>query len=130
MIRTVDLVIAGSCNAALAAAGEALQCGRRVLVVLRSADEPAVRRFRRSMSRNACADGCEMTVMTNAEVVCVDGVNGIEAIVIRYARTGRLRAVNASAFLSCEVRDSKDEGQRTSNEPARITWPFTITSTA
>ena len=40
--------------------------------------------------------------MTNAEIVCVDGVNGIEAIVIRYARTGRLYAVNASAFLPCD----------------------------
>jgi hypothetical protein len=40
--------------------------------------------------------------MTNAEVVCVDGVEGVEAVVIRDVRTGRLRAVNASAFLSCD----------------------------
>jgi hypothetical protein len=37
--------------------------------------------------------------MTNAEVVCVDGIGGVEAVVVRYTRTGRLRAVNASAFL-------------------------------
>jgi hypothetical protein len=41
-------------------------------------------------------------VMTRAEVVCVDGVDGVEAVVMRYAHTGRLRAVNASSFLSCE----------------------------
>jgi len=40
-------------------------------------------------------------VMTHADVVCVDGVDGVEAVVIRHARTGRLSAVNASAFLSC-----------------------------
>jgi len=40
--------------------------------------------------------------MTNAEVVCVDGVDGVEAVVIRHARTGRLCAVNASAFPSCD----------------------------
>jgi hypothetical protein len=46
-------------------------------------------------------------VMTRAEVVCVDGVEGVEAVVIRYAHTGRLRAVNASSFLSCEGSKSR-----------------------
>jgi hypothetical protein len=40
--------------------------------------------------------------MTSAEVVCVDGVDGVEAVVVRYTRTGRLCAVNKPAFLSCE----------------------------
>jgi hypothetical protein len=30
-------------------------------------------------------------------------LNGVEAVVIRHARTGRLCAVNASAFLSCDA---------------------------
>jgi hypothetical protein len=38
--------------------------------------------------------------VTNADVVCADGVDGVEAVVIRHARTGRLWAVNASAFES------------------------------
>jgi hypothetical protein len=42
----------------------------------------------------------QLTVMTNAEVVCVDGVHGVEAVVVRYTRTGRLCAVNTSEFLS------------------------------
>ncbi len=38
--------------------------------------------------------------MTNAEVVCVDGLpHRVEAVVIRHVRTGRLHAVNASAFV-------------------------------
>jgi hypothetical protein len=41
--------------------------------------------------------------MTNAEVVCADGVDGVEAVVVRYAPTGRLSAVNASAFVSCDA---------------------------
>jgi hypothetical protein len=50
----------------------------------------------------ACRRGkSQLTVRTNAEVVCVDGVGGVEAVVVRYARTGRLCAVNTSAFLSC-----------------------------
>jgi arsenate reductase (thioredoxin) len=46
----------------------------------------------------------QLTVMTNAEVVCVDGVDGVEAVVIRDRRTARLSAVTASAFLSAVRR--------------------------
>jgi hypothetical protein len=56
----------------------------------------------RRLRRVANADDNRVTVMTNAEVVCVDGVDSVEAVVIRYARTGRLCAMNASAFLSCD----------------------------
>jgi hypothetical protein len=47
----------------------------------------------------------QLSVMTNAEVVCVDGVHGVEAIVVRYTRTGRVCAVNTSAFLSYDRSD-------------------------
>jgi hypothetical protein len=104
VIRTVDLVIAGSGSAVAAAADEALRSGRRVLVVLHSGDAQAGRRVRRCLCRTAAEPG-QVAVMTGAEVVCVDGINGVEAIVIRYARTGRLCAVNASAFLSCDATD-------------------------
>ena len=100
--RTVDLVVTGDERAALAAAFDAVQCGRRVLVVLCSADPRAVRRYRRCLRPIATAGGCRLTVMTNAEVVCVDGVDGVEAVVIRHSPTGHLYAVNASAFLSCD----------------------------
>jgi hypothetical protein len=57
-------------------------------------------RLRRAC-RAAHAENSQLTVMTNAEVVCVDGVHGVEAIVVvRSKRTGRLSAVNARACLS------------------------------
>jgi len=102
MIATVDLVIAGNRSAARAPAISALERGQRVLVVLRSADGRAARRFRRSLLDTAGADGGQLRVMTSAEVVCADGIDGVEAVVVRHAPTGRLSAVNASAFFSCD----------------------------
>ncbi len=100
MIGTVDLVIAGDASLARAAAVTALQRGQRVLVVLRSADARVARRLRRSLLTTAGADGDRLRVMTHAEVVCADGVDGVEAVVVRHATTGRLSAVNASTFVS------------------------------
>ena len=102
MPRTVDLVVTGDDKAALAAAVDAMQRGRCVLVVLHSGDAREVQRVRRRLCLAANADHSRFTVMTNAEVVCVDGVDGVEAVVIRHSRTGYLYAVNASAFLSCD----------------------------
>jgi predicted dinucleotide-utilizing enzyme len=99
--QTVDLVVSGDNSAALAEAVRALQSGRRVLVVLQSGGASAGQRFRRRLRRAANAEGGRLAVMTNAEVVCVDGLDGVEAVVIRQSRTGRLYAVNPSAFLSC-----------------------------
>jgi len=100
MIGTVDLVIAGDGDAACTAVIDALQRGQRVLVALRSADTGAARRLRRSLVRSARVDRKQLTVMTSAEIVCVDGVDGVEAVVLRHATTGRLSAVNASAVVS------------------------------
>jgi len=104
VIGTVDLVIAGDGGAARAAAVSALQRGQRVLVVLRSADARAARRLRRTLVKTM-GTGCgQLGIITSAEVVCVDGVDGVEAVVVRHAPTGHLSAVNASAFLSCDTQ--------------------------
>ena len=103
MIRTVDFVVVGDGVAARAAAVDALQQGRRVLIVLRSGDPRAGRRLRRCLRRTAGADVGRLTVMTGGEVVCVDGVDAVEAVVLRHVRTGRLSAVNASAFVSFDA---------------------------
>jgi thioredoxin reductase len=108
MMRTVDLVVAGDGSAARAAAASALQRGRRVLVVLRSADARLARRVRACLRRTARIDAGQLTVMTDAEVVCVDGVDAVEAVVIRHAQTGRLSAVNASAFVSSPIEMEPD----------------------
>ena len=82
---TVDLVVTGDERAAVAAAVDAVRRGQRVLVVLRSGGPRIVPRLRRLCR----AAKNQLTVMTNAEVVCVDGVDGVEAVVVRYTRTGR-----------------------------------------
>ena len=101
-LRTVELVVAGDGEAALAAAFDAARGGRRVLVVLRSGQARAVQSYQRRLRREKKCDAGRLIVMTPAEVVCVDGVDGVEAVVIRHSRTGRLDAVNASAFLSSD----------------------------
>ena len=104
MVRTVDLVVTGDdCAAARAAAIDALKRGRRVLVVLRSPDVRAGRHLRRCLCRTAGTERSQVVVVTGAEVVCVDGIDGVEAVVIRYVGTGRLCAVNASEFLPISV---------------------------
>jgi hypothetical protein len=98
--RTVDLVVVGDHGPARAAAIEALQGGRRVLVVLRAGDGPMARRLRRSLSAGGHAAAGQLTLITGAEVVCADGIGGVEAVVVRHLRTGRLSAVNTSACVS------------------------------
>ena len=113
MMGTVDLVIAGDGGAAVrAAAVSALQRGQSVLVVLRSGDARVARRLRRTLLRTAGTDGGQFSVKTSAEVVCVDGVNGVEAVVVRHAPTGHLSAVNASAFFSCDGQSNEYDSRR------------------
>lgn len=100
-MRTVDLVLSGEGKALLAVALEAVRRGQRVLVVLRPGDERAARRLRRALGRAASPGKSRVSVLTAAEVVCVDGIDGVEAVVLRHVRTGRVCAVNASAFRSC-----------------------------
>jgi thioredoxin reductase len=114
-MKTVDLVVTGDETAAVGAAVDAVQRGQRVLVVLRSAGPRIVPRLRRLCR----AAKNQLTVMTNAEVVCVDGVGGVEAVVVRYTRTGRLWAVNTSAFLSCDGSTQPKHQLRTSSSAAR-----------
>jgi thioredoxin reductase len=98
VIRTVDLIVAGGGDRALAAAAAALPRGWRVLVLLPSGDRRDGRRFRRRLRTSIDVREGQLVVRTNVAVVCVDGVEGVEVVVIRDARSGRLSAVNASAF--------------------------------
>jgi thioredoxin reductase len=100
MTQTVDLVIAGDGSAARAAAVGALERGRRVLVVVRSGGAQRARRLRRDLRDTTGAGPGQLEVMADAEVVCVDGVGRVEAVVVRHSPTGRVSAVNASAYLA------------------------------
>ncbi|MGE0812769.1 MAG: hypothetical protein AB7O28_20050 [Vicinamibacterales bacterium] len=97
MSRTIDLVVAGDSAAARAAAAEATRRGQHVLVVLRSPDARAARRLRRHC-RAGSPEGGLIRVMSAAEVVCVDGIAHVEVVVLRHLRSGRVSAVNASAY--------------------------------
>ena len=117
-MKTVDLVVTGDGAAAVGAAVDAVRQGQRVLVVLRRAGPRIVPRLRR-LCRAAKS---RLTVITNAKVVCVDGVNGVEAVVVRYTRTGRLCAVNTSAFVSYDGSTPPPRARikrPTSGEPGR-----------
>lgn len=100
-MRTVDLVLSGEGGALLAAALEAIRSGQRLLVVLRPGDERAARRLHRALGRATSPGTSRASILTAAEVVCVDGIEGVEVVLIRHVRTGRVSAVNASAFRSC-----------------------------
>lgn len=98
MTGNVDLVIAGDANGARSAAVAALRRGERVLVVLRSADTRGAKRLRKCLLEAAGPVTGQLRVITGAEVVCVDGIERVEAVVVRHRATGRLSALNASAF--------------------------------
>lgn len=103
MNRTVDLVI--FCDRAgpsafrrmCPAVADAIHRGRRILVVLRSGDRRVRTRLRQCLAPAAVARG-QLSIVSNADIVCVDGVERVEAVVLRYRKTGRVLAVNASEF--------------------------------
>ena len=97
--RTVDLVIVGAHPAAQAATIAAIRDGGRVLVVIRSERRRFAKGLRRSVRLAAAIRPRQLSVLTGAEVVCVDGVHAVEAVIIRRIRTGALIAVNASDIL-------------------------------
>ena len=99
-MRTVDLAIVGADAAAVGAAIDASRRGLRLLVVIRSKRATLARRVRRSLRAARVSPGPQVIVLTGAEVACVAGVGSIEAVVVRYVRTGRLVGFNASALLS------------------------------
>ena len=46
----------------------------------------------------------EVIIVTGAEIACVDGVHGIETVLVRQLRTGRLTGFNAGALLRISDR--------------------------
>ena len=103
MINTVDVVVVGGDDAAVAATIDKAGRGMRVMVVLRSRRADTARRIRNAI-RAGLEERRRVVVLTGAEVACVDGVNAVEAVVIRDLRTGRLTGVNASEVLCFEGR--------------------------
>ena len=97
MPRTVDLVVVGNSASGMSAGIAAAQRGARVLIVLEHRDRSWIERLRRSIRASGVTQ--RITVMTGSELVCVDGIGGIEAIVVRRINSGRLTGINAQALL-------------------------------
>lgn len=98
-MNTVDVVVVGGDAAAMAAAIDALSRGLRVLVVVRSTRSGFARQLRHAIKTQGLLSP-RVTVLAGAEVVCVDGVKSIEAVVVRQLRTQRLFGFNASALIA------------------------------
>lgn len=110
----MDLVIVAGDSSAIAAAIEAARSGMRVLVVVGSTRIPLIRPLHRALRAAGARVQRSVTVFTNAEVVCVDGIDRVEAVVVRRIGTGRLIGVNAAAIHvlgaeneSSSVRDNR-----------------------
>lgn len=102
MNRSVDVAIAGADEAAIVETIDAARSGMRVLVVLRSNCARIVRRLRRAI-RAAGVMASRVTIVTGAEIACVDGVNAVEAIVVRRITTGQLLAFNTSSVIRLDM---------------------------
>lgn len=100
MTRTVDVVVAGAGRGVFVAAASTIAERRHVLVLLQSRDGRVARRLRRRLHAVAQRHGGVCGVEHGVDVVCVDGVGGVEAVVYRHRRTGRVDAVNARAFTA------------------------------
>jgi hypothetical protein len=96
--KTVDLVIVAGDSRAIAAAIDAARRGMRVLVVIGFIRVPLIPRLRRALRAAGTRVRRGITVFTNAEVVCVDGLDRVEAVIVRRIGTRRLIGVNASAI--------------------------------
>ena len=84
----VDAVVAGeTAGAADAALRLASYCRSVTFVTSRSA---------RAGTLRGCAN---VTILHGCEVVCVDGVDGVESVVVRKIRTGTVFAYNAAAIF-------------------------------
>lgn len=94
----MDLVIVAGDFNAISAALDAARRGMRVLVVIGSRRAPLIRRLRQALCDAGTRIRRGVTLFTNAEVVCVDGNQRVEAVVVRRIGTGRLIGVNASAI--------------------------------
>ena len=98
-MKTVDVVIAGADAAAMDAIIGAARNGRRVLVVIRSRRAGLVGQLRRRLRTLPISPRPRVMVMTGAEVACADGISGVEAVVIRDLRSGRLSGFNTQEVL-------------------------------
>jgi hypothetical protein len=118
----VDLVIVAGDSSAISAAIDAARRGMRVLVVIGSTPVPLIRRLRRALRAAGTRVRRGVTVLTNAEVVCVDGLDRVEAVIVRRIGTGRLIGVNASAIHVFAAADGASSVGTEKRDPSAIEY--------
>ena len=107
----MDLVIVAGDSRAISVAIDAARRGIRVLVVIGSPRAPLMRHLRRALRAAGTRVRHSVTVFTNSEVVCVDGLHRVEAVIVRRIGTGRLIGVNASRIqVFCAANEASSVG--------------------
>jgi thioredoxin reductase len=124
----VDLVIVAGDSSGIAAAIDAARRGTRVLVVIGSTRMRLIRGLRRALRAAGTRVGRAVTVFTNAEVVCVDGLDGVEAVIIRRSGTDRLVGVNASAIQVFGASTEASSVGTEKRDPSAIEYTPNLTS--
>jgi hypothetical protein len=125
--KTVDLVIVAGDSSGIAAAIDAARRGMRVLVVIGSTRVPLIRRLRRALRAAGTRVRRGVTVFTNAEVVCVDGLDRVEAVIVRGIGTGHLIGVNASAIHVFGAANEPSSGGTEKRDPSVIEYAPNLT---
>ena len=108
MTITVDVVVVGTNENALAAAVGSAQSGKRVAVITRMRGLAVRRRIRRARAVAGTVPSTRITVLTGAVVECVAGIGSVEAVLARDVLTGRGVDINTTALLTFD-----DEGAAT-----------------
>lgn len=111
MTITVDVVVIGANERALAWAVASAQDGKRVLVITRQRGPAIHRKLRRAQAAAGARAPLRITMLCGAEVECIGGVRSVEAVLARYLRSGRRVDANTTALMTFE--DEPQEQTRT-----------------
>jgi thioredoxin reductase len=116
MTVTVDVVIVGTNQHALAAAVESARSGKRVLVITRMRGPEVTRRIRRARRLAGAALSPRITILTGADVECIAGIRSVEAVLARDVQTGRRIDINATALLTFDDEPETARGKKECSE--------------
>lgn len=109
MTVTVDIVVVGTSQEALAAVVASAQSGKRVLVITGMRGPELHRRMRRARAAAGAATSGRITVIAGAEVQCVAGIRGVEAVLARDVHTRRRVDINAAALLTFDDEPESEQ---------------------
>jgi hypothetical protein len=106
MITTADLVIEGATSTAFDAAVDAARRGLNVIVVDGAVRRSMMRGLRRRLRDQGIAPNA-ITLISGAELVLADGVGGVEAVIVRWLKSGRTIGINTPRVLVTSLRAAR-----------------------